>query len=152
MLEKRQFAASAAFQNMIFVCGGLDDRGLLRSTEVFDPEHFKWKSFPGMCLRRFQHKAVASDNKLFVLGGTRRFSSEVYDSVSNVFTLMMKTPTTSRRIPHLQTVLIYKKIYVFLNRRKIFVYDIDGETWSKLESPLSQQIRRFFTCIEITAL
>ena len=152
MRKKRQFAASVAFQNMVLVCGGDRGKDRLRTTRLFDPEDFKWKRLPDMCHSRARHKAVASENKMFVLGGTKKFSCEMYDSVSNVFTLLTNTPATCSIVHYLQTVLIDKKIYVFRNRAKIFVYDIEGETWSKLESPLSQQIRRFFTCIEITAL
>ena len=152
MRKKIQFAASVAFQNMILVCGGERNKDRLRTTRLFDPEDFKWKKLPDMCHSRTMHKAVASENKVFVLGGTKNFSGEVYDSVSNVFTLLTNTPMTCNIVHYLQTVLIDKKIYVFRNQWAIFVYDIDGKTWSKHESPLSKSIKKYYSCVGITAL
>ena len=150
MIGERKFAACTRFEESIFVCGGLLDATSLDTAEVFDIDKMSWKQLPSMVMSRAYHQVVAYKNKVFVIGDGYKFRAEIYDSASNAFALLKNTPKFSRKDSSLKAVLVNDKIYLFgRNLKKIYLYDIERETWSAMINKLSKKLTNYFSCLKL---
>ena len=152
MIGERKFAACTGFEESIFVCGGLLDTTCLNTAEVFDIDKMIWRQLPSMVMSRARHQAVAYKNKVFVIGDGSKFHAEFYDSASNAFTILKNTPKFSRQGEgsSLKAVLVNDKIYMFgRNVNKIYLYDIERETWSAMKNKLNEKLTKYFACLKL---
>ena len=79
----RSSAGCAVFKGKIVVSGTGSE---FKTVEAYDYYRNKWSRLPDMIQGRSCHGSVGLGNKLFVIGGYKTSSSEVFDSNSNVFT------------------------------------------------------------------
>ena len=83
--EARNRAACTVFEGKIVITGG-QDYHRLKSVESYDHYENKWTFLPDMIETRHSHAAVSMGNKMFVIGGYKTTSCEVFDSFSGNFT------------------------------------------------------------------
>ena len=99
---------------------------------------------------RSNHGSLGLGNKLFVISGEYcYYSCEVFDSHSNVFTVIKKIKNTSCSLRRTALVGIGYKIIVFgeiyRDRYKstdemLFVYDIHSNQWTEKENYLTNRV------------
>lgn len=65
--------------------GGWKLLGNLNSVEAYDHYENKWTNLPCMIEKRRYHASVTISNKLFVVGGYRKSTCEVFDSFARRF-------------------------------------------------------------------
>ena len=82
--ERRYSSACTVFEGNIVVTGGKDYL-ILKSVVAFDYYENKWTQLPDMIKERYCHASVSMGNKLFVIGGFKNTSCEVFDSFSRKF-------------------------------------------------------------------
>ena len=162
MVQERQFFACTAFGSCIFICGGDNNGCYLRSAEIYDPEFMKWTKLPNMYERRVGHQAIASKGKVFVVGvgdtfmWGLKFNCEVYDSVSNVFTILRDISAINSVGNSLfKAVLIDEKIFIFFfvehkNYHKFTpVLDTKSGKLSTVRNCLLSNITNYYSCIKV---
>ena len=129
---KTNRSSCSVFKGKIVVTGGYYGR-CLNSVESFDHHENKWNILPDMVLSRFDHSSVAVGNKLFVIGGSNRICSEVYDSISRKFTMFSLTLLCSPyKYNKCKTMSFNNKLVVFCGcffeiLSKINVYNVDEQ-------------------------
>ena len=142
--EGRTRAGAAVFQGKIVVSGGWNGvaspnrssgNDLMNTVEALDFASGAWYFLPNMVERRCWHGSVAAKNKLFVIGGANKPSSEVYDGRCGKFVALIDTPHMLRRKKYLlpvKTFLVGSKIFV-LDKHEGYVacYDVDRNEWSE---------------------
>ena len=136
MQNKRSYSACAVFEGKIVLAGGAC-LGPLRLVEKYDHHENKWTSFPDLNYPRFNHGACSVGNKMFVIGGCNKMSSEVFDSVSRKFTVLKK-PLNAKGPYDASIVRIGYKLLVISRpfnspKTKVYkfnVYDVDKDEWS----------------------
>ena len=137
MQRTRTHHSCVVFAGKIVVTGGLrwfETRG---SVEAYDHFENKWSYMPDLLERRFGHGSVAIGNKLYVIGGVDTESSEVFDYISNNFTLIKPLPL-SYWSDHYDLVSFFRvkdKIIVKYDAEdkevdNIFIYDTKENKWS----------------------
>ena len=114
-----------------------------------------WTNMPNMINIRSLHKSVAVKNKLFLFGGDRTKTCEVYDSTCKKFVLLK--PPDSRLINYNDygfmfpeaAISIGSKIYVFLASESIcLIYDVENNILSENYFEVSRNLR-YFRCAKI---
>jgi N-acetylneuraminic acid mutarotase len=101
MAQRRAGFAAAAFSGLLYVCGGYDGVGFLRSAERFHPAPEKgvWEPIAPMNNKRHCGAAATLDGRFYVCGGyngeVALSSTESYDPVTNTWELM--APMSHRR-------------------------------------------------------
>ena len=131
MNEYRENAACTVFKGKIVLTGGDDsvNRVRLSSVETYDYYENKWDFLPRMINKRCFHGAVCMGNKLFVIGGWKNSTCEVFDSSSMKFTSIKQLKTKSLEIA--SAVSLGDKILVFCSgdERQILTYIVDNNEW-----------------------
>ena len=92
MQTARCYHSCAVFAGKIVVTGGLyldETRG---SVEAYDHFENKWSYMPDLLKYRSGNGSVAMGNKLYVIGGIDTKDCEVFDYISNKFTLIKPLP------------------------------------------------------------
>ena len=89
-----------------------------------------------MVVKRSQHTSVSMGNKLFVIGGYKNTSCEMFDSFSRKFTTIHSAVLTTIKPFNFEAACIGNKILVFawnviLLETKMFIYDVINDSWSK---------------------
>ena len=84
MSERRSAATGVAFNNKIYVIGGVNENNQIHdSVEIFNPATNEWSFGSSLTVPRCGAAAVVYNDKIFVIGGndgTRRLKTvEVYD-------------------------------------------------------------------------
>ena len=156
----RELSASSVYEGRIVLSGGKDfNYGLvtaLKSAEAYDHHINKWVEFPDMICARFDHGSVSIGNKLFVIGGSfRNSNSEVFDSKSGMFTLVIQSYLCNY-FTKVSAVAIGSKILVF-TRHKLsrygkldgltyFVYDVISQEWRREKISGIKRLQYVFDC------
>jgi len=92
-------SATKLVDGRVLVIGGRDQHGALASTEIYEPLRATFRAGPFMMTPRSGHTAtVLGDGKLLVVGGDANGSAELYDPVTQKFSLVTGTLITARRL------------------------------------------------------
>ena len=137
--ENRYLASCTVFEGKIVVSASKSDNVVYRtlnSVEAYDYYENKWTYLPDMIEERYGHASVSMGNKLFVIGGYKNTSCEVFDSFSRKFS-SFNTALIRTIIPfNNEAVCVGNKVIVFCmqwnySETKVFIYDVVNETWSE---------------------
>ena len=149
MHEARDRSASAVFQSNIIISGGIgDNNNPLKSVESYDVFADEWKQMPEMINGKYDHKLVATKNKLFVIHNVLSHC-ELFDSFSNKFVTFREPSLYFQRETWLKYVFsIGNKLIFFHSRKKsVFTYDTLENKWCK--KYLQSKMGYYFTCVQI---
>ena len=132
-------AACTVFESKIVVTGGSSrsESSRLKSVEPYDYHDNKWTYLPDMKDKRSSHVAVSMGNKLFVIGGYRISSCEVFDTCSRKFTIIkleMKVSAIEKSC--FRALCIGSSIVVFHHpesKSVVYMYDVNESKWSTVE-------------------
>ena len=69
MITARSYATATGHQGMLIITGGVDDKGKLSSTELFDSSNGQWYVTNDLPQPHTSLKSVIVDNILYLLGG-----------------------------------------------------------------------------------
>ena len=128
----RKAASCAIFEGKIVVSGGVNSR----IVEEYDYYEDCWTLLPRMNEKRENHGAVSMGNKMFVIGGWKNLTCEVFDSSSRKFTNIQKMFLVNNLDVESNSVFgIGGKITVFFERahsvvnKLIQTYDVLENKW-----------------------
>ena len=98
-----------------------------------------------MIEERHYHASVSMGNKLFVIGGYRKTSCEVFDSFSRKFTSVHTAHLKTIAPSNFKAVCVGNKILAFCRQwdnsaTKIFVYDVLNDSWSEKKNPIVNKL------------
>ena len=149
----RESAASAVFEGRVVVSGGYN-YGILNTVEVYDHVADDWSYMPNMIEGRHYHKSVAVQNNLFLVGGYKTTSCEVYDSTCNNFVLI-KPPTasfTEYLSSPAEAISVGSNLFVFPNEKpSILLYDVQKNEWSDESCELMSHLEGY-CCVKLPQL
>ena len=149
MKEERKDADCAVFEGNIVVCGGYDNPRV-NTVEAYDHVADRWSYMPNMIEGRFYHKSVAVKNKLFVVGGIRSTSCEVYDSTCEKFVLLRQPPASFTKylsIPG-EFITIGSNLAVFRHGGNCLLYDFVNNEWSDKTCEVTKDIS-WYSCAKL---
>lgn len=142
MTTARRNLSSIAYNNKIFVFGGIEGRTISDKVEVYDIETDTWTSLPGMPVPRHSHESVLYKDRIYILGGYNNEDGfldrvDIYDIKSNEWTLgaYMPTPKSS-----FVAEVINGNIYCIGGEIEggysdtLEVYNISSNSWSQTRS------------------
>ena len=91
-------SATRLSNKRVLVIGGRDQSASLQSTEIYDPVTLSFVVGPSMMRARSGHTAtILSDGKILVAGGDLFASAEIYDPVTESFSLVSESLNTARK-------------------------------------------------------
>jgi hypothetical protein len=91
-------SATRLSNKRVLVIGGRDQSASLQSTEIYDPVTLSFVAGPSMMRARSGHTAtILSDGKILVAGGDLFASAEIYDPVTESFSLVSESLNTARK-------------------------------------------------------
>ena len=102
-----------------------------------------------MIEERYDHAAVSMGNKIYVIGGRKTLSCEVFDKLSRSFTLIKSFSslkfTTERW--ELKALCIANDVFVLHNHwlskiTKVYSYDVGKQTWSNVDCAFGKSLSR----------
>ena len=152
MINERRFSACSVFEGRIVVTGGYFN-GRLNTVEAYDHIGDTWENMPNMINIRFGHISVAVNNKLFIIGGLSTNNCEVFDSITNNFTLL-KQPTLASGFDLYEpfgAITIGSKIMIFKNNSDVKTYDFENNEWSVKACKATKGLK-CFSCIKIPVM
>ena len=160
MSEPRVSAACTVFQGRVVVSGGFDVQNGnfeidFHTVEMYDHTSNSWSYMPQMNEARSFHGSVAIRNKIFVVGGLRKNTCEVFDTVSNRFVLLVKTSPVFKSYNRYQniTFLFGNKVAMHrFNSNKIMLFDIETEQWSEKSSKNLTYLLSMYLSIKVPTL
>jgi len=133
---KAQQPAGAVLNGKIYFCGGgFPNSGTpLKKNYYFDPDSNKWYQGADMPVATVIHKAVAFDNRIYVLGGQpNKTLCEYYDPALNSWT--QRNPLPDQNFWYGAIVADKKSIYRFggggysVPQKTTHQYDKTNDTW-----------------------
>ena len=149
MNESRGSTACAVFHGKIVITGGWVHRrlisgkfsfDLLKSVESYCPHENKWTQLPDMLQRKCSHGIASIGNKMYVIAYDFRNSCEVFDTVTNKFTIINSNQDMKRTFiysPKNSAFTVGYKIHVFKIKRCMeertvfnFCYDVKEDAWT----------------------
>ena len=144
MIEPREHAACAVFEEKLVVSGGLDNfNNRLNTVECYDVTGYTWTRMPSMTKARSDHSLMVVRNKLFAIGSGSN-ACEVYTTNTGKF-VALKSP----ELTYNKSLQVAGKIFVFQdNKTYVWVYDVEGEVWSKEDCDATKYIVSF-SCAKI---
>ena len=140
MVERRKLAACAVFEEKLVVAGGRDNTvRYLDTVECYDVTgSASWTRMPSMTQGKCLHSLMVVRNKLIAIGWGSNVN-EVYTTNTGKF-VALKSPALDFN----RSVQVAGKIFVFLhNKAFVWVYDVEGEEWTKKESDAMKDVVRF---------
>lgn len=69
MTTARRNLSSIAYNNKIFVLGGIEGRADSKKVEAYNIETDTWESLPDMPVERYSHESVLYKDKIYIIGG-----------------------------------------------------------------------------------
>ena len=99
--KARSAAACTVFEGRIVVSGGHHNDDENNSVEAYDYYGNKWNFLPNMIRERSEHSAVSMGNKMFVIGGYKTDTCEVFNSIDKNFTSILPYPVKLTDTPFL---------------------------------------------------
>ena len=150
--EARQLSACTTFEGRVIVSGGYvnyDDDDYLNTVEVYDHVANKWSYMPNMIDGRCDHSIVAVRSKLFVFGGFRTETCEVFDSCVKKFVLL-KPPSSLLGFAETSRALsVGSKILIFKNESaQLTTFDFVKNEWKKESFEVTKDIK-YFGCLKL---
>ena len=144
MNNGRIFSASSVFEGRIIVSGG-KLRRITNTVVAYDHVGDTWENMPNMINGRAKHKSVAAKNKFFVIGGFETSSCEVFDSITNEFTLLKQPSLLSVGEIYRPSgvITIGSEIFVFQDNSGVKTYDFENNEWSLKMCEATKGISRF---------
>ena len=142
MNESRGHTSSTVFKGKVVVTGGWVQRNFsfrkLKSVEAYCFYENKWTQFPDMLREKSGHNTVSIGNKMFVISIYLCDGCEVFDSISNSFTLLKKYPNVKNiHCYSSKAITIGYKIHMLIDeklkvkrRMSTFCYDVTEKSWS----------------------
>lgn len=141
MVQKSAALSASYMDGKIYVVGGTN--GVMHNDQygdnylqIFDIEKNKWNLGRGLNFPRMMLSSVATDDKIYAIGGGYDFyrssKMEVYDPDSNTWTELADRPLPGSM---LRSVFFEDKIYTFGGSGKedgsfpCYIYDIKSNTW-----------------------
>lgn len=148
--EKRSQHAGAAYNQFLYISGGLDRQRVLATFWRYDPKQDVWQALPDMLRARADHSMFGIDDKIYVCGGWTEEaitehrnpveSIDVFDIESNSWHTVTTIPTPKY---HAGCVAVDKCIYILggllshsmFNRASSTVeyFDIETNKWALLD-------------------
>ena len=99
---------------------------------------------PSMNEGRHRHCSVATNNKLFVVGGFAGLNSEMLESFGEKFVAIKQTKLLCQKFFGVQAHVFGRKIRVFGNEtRSVACYDIDKDEWSEEYCDVTKNLYNF---------
>ena len=100
MLERRSEAFGVASQEKIFVAGGKNSTGRLKTCEMYNTSTNEWQLVANLNFPRFSGNMVCLNGKLYVLGGEkdrkqRELSVECFDPANDQWIHETTIPVTN---------------------------------------------------------
>ena len=139
--------SKSVFEGKIVVTGGYSHNGLCKLVESFDHQEKKWLVLPGMIERRLFNSSVTIGNKLVVVCGIDRSTSEIYDSISIKFTMFsLKILYDPYSNTFCKALSINNKILLFCwscstnDSSKIYVYNVEVQKLNRKEFNLEYNL------------
>ena len=144
MNVSRKDTSCTVFQGKVVVTGGWIRSSFryLKSVEAYCFHENKWTQLPDMLKKRCNSSTVSIGNKMFVISNADFDNSEVFDSITNKFTLLKKNPHINNIDCYLFKIFaiaipVGYKIHVFIveeykekRRVSLFCYDIIEKSWT----------------------
>ena len=142
-------SSCTVFEGKIVVTGGIYS---CYSVEAYDHHKSRWSYLPPMIEKRRWHASVSMGNKLFVIGGKKSLSCELFSSRSRKFVYLKHS--LNIQVFHksfLRSVCIGDKIVVCVMSKyglgtKICTYDVCKQKWLYCDSKFSTK----YTAISCT--
>ena len=107
----------------------------------------KWTYLPDMIEERSYHAAVSVGNKMFIIGGYRSTSCEVFDSRSRKFTTISSEIISDLEDWCLDAFSIGNKIVMFHKNphteSAVYLYEVDKDKWSNVEWVFTKNMSSF---------
>ena len=170
MNKSREDTSCIVFKGKIVVTGGWIAKrlgirafssGFLKSVEAYCFHENKWTKLPDMLKERCDHGTVSIGNKMFVISRVDTNDSEVFDSITNKFTFL-------KRSPHIKDICYYSlqtrainvgyNIHIFRVKEfekkfktSAFCYDVKKETWVSGDD-CNLELFNNFTCAKMFKL
>ena len=152
MNQVRSSAACTVFEGNVVISGGRNiDIGnmvfeISNTVEAYDHVADSWSDMPNMVHARYCHELIAVSNKLFAIGGDKKYS-EVYDSFSKKFVALKQHPNGLNfelNAYAMKAVSSCRKILVFgYNSSTVVSYDIDEEKWEEESCEVTKTIEDY---------
>src|SRR5512132_1764313 len=99
LTARTDHSATKLADGRVLIIGGRGQNGLLTSTEIYNPMTASFSVGPMMTTPRSGHTAtVLGDGKLLVVGGDAAGSAELYDPLTQQFSLVTGSMITPRRL------------------------------------------------------
>ena len=142
----RRSASCAVFEGKVVISGGIHDFDLYdfkfeKSVEAYDYYENKWIYLPDMIKERWNHATVCMGNRMFMIGGNKTDSCEVFDSFSRKFASVQKLPKYIGKTDFAKrTICVGNKILVFHDtyfESNLSAYDIETGDWKHEKIDLS---------------
>ena len=151
MNGERTKAACTVFEGRVVVSGGfrnLHSNDISNTVEAYDHVANTWFKLPNMIERRHYHKSVAVKNKLFLVGGDRTKTCEVFNSTTNKFCLLKKPERLFESSSLTEVISIGTKLNIFCNKGRVIVFDIDNDEWSEKTCEATKNLLSF-SCVRL---
>ena len=140
----REQAACVIFEGKIVVSGGNTC-----TVESYDYYGDNWTYLPDMIEPRYNHGVVSMGNKMFVIGGYKNLSCEVFDSISRKFTYIKNMLVHLYDIKHVRVVGIDRKIILFpdlpYGNDHVHVFDTVKDDWC-IRTNLISGVKSVISC------
>lgn len=91
MKFERSFHSAVSLGDFIYVIGGAVSAEPTKSCERFDIIHKTWQSIGDLTHARHKHSSCVYRGRIFVAGGVNNNTLEVYNTVSNKFSVLRTT-------------------------------------------------------------
>ena len=140
MIEPREYAACAVFEENLVVAGGKDgNNNYLNTIECYDVTgDASWTRMSSMTEGKQQHSLVVVRNKLIAIGIGLN-TCEVYTTNTGKF-VALKSPV----LTYNKSVQVAGKIFVFQNNKAyVWIYDVEEDCWKKEECDATKYIVSF---------
>ena len=153
MNEARSYSHCTVFNGKVVVSGGSVYNNVFREPESNTVEYFdfcnnKWQFMSKMIRFRHQHQSIGIKNKLYLLGGARELSCEVFDMYTKTSTFLKK-PSISIERYNSSVLAIGNRILVIRNDEDLAEYfDVENKKWTKMDE--LQLFKKFstFCCVK----
>ena len=141
MNESRENSSCTVFQGKVVTGGWIRSFfSDLKSVEAYCFHENKWTQLPDMLKGKCDHDIVSTGNKIFVISRMDNIDSEVFDSITNKFTLLKENPHKNNIDCYSiksSAISVGYKIHGFIDegfeeksKVSIFCYDVIDKCWS----------------------
>ena len=124
----------------------------LKSVEAYDYYKNRWSYFPNMIEKRRYHASVGMSNKLFVIGGYRTLTCEMFDNYSREFCYIKTSLEFGKNMSCFEAVSISNQIILFGDvygeyETKVITYNVETSEWKFIDCKYLNN-KSGFSCIK----